>query len=333
MSSNLNKVDSIKVGVGISNVAIKDSSLWMLTMGIMHPADDKAGKLVVANLSNAKRIQLFDSLQRPVFATYADLNNDGKEDVIISEFGDKYGSLSWMENLGEQKYRKHILRGLPGSIKTVVQDIDHDGRPDIVALMAQGDEGMFIYYNEGNGSFKEIRILRFPPSYGSNYFELADFNNDGSPDIITTNGDNGDYPPILKAYHGIRIFLNNGKNEFEEKLFLPVNGVGKVVARDFDQDGDLDLASIAYFADFRNNPSESFIYWKNEGNLTFTPSTIKNVTNGRWITMDAGDYDGDGDLDIILGNADFRIGDIPIELKNKWENYSPSILILKNKLR
>jgi hypothetical protein len=161
---------------------------------------------------------------------------------------------------------------------------------------------------------------------------MADFNKDGFMDIITSNGDNGDYPPILKAYHGIRIFLNNGKNEFEEKLFLPVNGIGKVIARDFDNDGDLDLASIAYFADFRNILAESFIYWENEGNLRFSPSTIRNVSEGRWITMDAGDYDGDGDLDIILGNADFRLGDVPAELKKKWDNYSPSLIILKNKL-
>jgi hypothetical protein len=63
---------------------------------------------------------------------------------------------------------------------------------------------------------------------------------------------------------------------------------------------------IAYFADFRNKPAEAFIYWENNGKGEFKASTIKNVLQGRWITMDAGDYDGDGDLDIVLGNADFR---------------------------
>jgi len=324
--------DSIKGGIGISNVRLKDSSLWILSMGIMHPSDEKAGQLIIARQEDSVSIKIFDSLQRPVQATYVDLNGDQKEDIILCEFGDRVGSFSWLENKGKNIYLKHVLRALPGSIKSVVHDFNEDGKPDIMTLMAQGDEGVFIYYNEGNGSFREHRVLRFSPSYGSNYLELADFNNDGFQDIITSNGDNGDYPPILKAYHGIRIFLNNGKNEFEEKIFLPVNGIGKVMARDFDMDGDLDLVSIAYFADFRDIPSEAFIYWENEGNFKFSPSTIKNVTVGRWIAMDAGDYDGDGDLDVILGNADFRLGDVPPELKKKWDGYSPSLLILKNKL-
>ena len=332
VSSDFQLKNSIIAGVGISNVRATDSNLWILSMGVMHPSDEKLGRLLVVKNNNISRHLILDSLQRPVHAAYADLNADQKEDIVMCEFGDKLGAFGWWENRGDNHFVKHLLRPLPGAIKSVVQDFNQDGKPDIMVLMAQGDEGMFIYYNEGNGNFREYRILRFPPSYGSNYFELADFNKDGFPDIITSNGDNGDYPPVLKPYHGIRIFLNNGKNEFEEKLFLPVNGIGKVIARDFDNDGDLDLASIAFFADFRNNPSEAFIYWENKAPLKFVPSTIKGVSDGRWITMDAGDFDGDGDLDLLLGNADFRLGDIPPELKNKWDNYSPSLLILKNQL-
>src|SRR6185295_14970209 len=133
---------------------------------------------------------------------------------------------------------------------------------------------LFIYYNQGNGTFREERLLQFSPSHGSNYFEVMDFNNDGFDDVIITNGDNGDYPPILKAYHGIRIYLNDGNNHFTEKLFLPVNGACKVIAEDFDKDGDLDLASISYFPDFRNDPEEGFIYWENKGNWQFEPSSV-----------------------------------------------------------
>ena len=333
LSIDLQLKDSIIAGIGISNVRVSHSALWILSMGIMHPSDEKAGNLLLVRDNDTSPMGILDSLQRPVHASYADLNGDQREDIVLCEFGDRVGSFGWWENKGNDHFVKHLLRSLPGAIKSVVQDFNQDGKPDIMVLMAQGDEGMFIYYNEGNGKFREHRILRFSPSYGSNYFELADFNLDGFPDIITSNGDNGDYPPVLKPYHGIRIFLNNAKNEFEEKLFLPVNGIGKVVARDFDNDGDLDLASIAFFADFRNNPSEAFIYWENKGPLKFVPSTIKGVSEGRWISMDAGDYDGDGDLDLLLGNADFRLGDIPPELKKKWDNYSPSLLILRNQLR
>ena len=135
----------------------------------------------------------------------------------------------------------------------------------------------------------------------------------------------------MKPYHGIRVYINDGRNHFREKLFLPVNGVGKALARDYDGDGDLDIASISYFPDYRHTPEESFVYWEHQGSLSFQPFSFPESINGRWLTMDAGDADGDGDLDIILGNAKFPLGDIPAWLMNKWNQSSPSILVLKNK--
>jgi FG-GAP-like repeat len=331
VSRDLKITDSVTTGTGAANIHLTDTGWYILNMGVLHPSDALAGNLLITDASFHKTSILLDSLQRPVHALYTDLNNDSREDIIVCEFGNQSGYLGWFENEGK-RYKKHILRPLPGAIKTVVYDFNGDGKKDILALMAQGDEGLYIYYNQGNNAFKEERILRFPPSYGSNSFELLDFNNDGFPDIITTNGDNGDYPPIYKNYHGIRIFLNDGKNAFTEKVFLPVNGAGKVIAADFDADGDLDLASIAYFPDFVHKPQEAFIYWENKGNWQFEPSTIDKVSEGRWLTMDAGDIDADGDIDIVLGNTDFMLGDVPAALKQHWDTSSPSILVLKNNL-
>ena len=333
LSKNYRLTDSFAVNAGISDLHFNSNGLMDVSMDVLHPSDEKKGTLAVIDRVTKNTLILLDSLQRPVHASYADLNQDGKEDIVIAEFGNQTGALSWFENTTGTNYAKHILRALPGAVRTQVYDFNRDGKPDIIALMAQGDEGIFIYYNQGNGHFREERILQLPPSYGSNYFELADFNGDGHPDIVATNGDNGDYPPILKAYHGIRIYLNDGHNHFKEKLFLPVNGAGKVIARDFDRDGDLDLASIAYFPDFDHSPEEGFIYWENKGGLSFEPSSFKEVSAGRWLTMDAGDIDGDGDLDIILGNAFFPLGYIPEYLKKRWARYSPSVLVLKNNLR
>ena len=92
------------------------------------------------------------------------------------------------------------------------------------------------------------------------------------------------------------------------------------------------IASIAFFPDYKNTPEEGFIYWENKGELSFEPSSFSDVTAGRWLTMDAGDIDGDGDVDIVLGNAVFFIGAMPDSLKKKLDVYSASVLILKNTL-
>jgi tetratricopeptide (TPR) repeat protein len=48
-----------------------------------------------------------------------------------------------------------------------------------------------------------------------------DFNNDGYKDILYTCGDNADYSSnVLKSYHGVYIFLNDGHNNFSQKYFF-----------------------------------------------------------------------------------------------------------------
>jgi hypothetical protein len=266
LDQQLRVIDSMETSLGATDINMRPNGIEAISMGILKPSDEKLGQLSIVS-KNKIPFVLLDSLQRPVQATYSDLNGDHNEDIIICEFGFRKGSLCWFENKGSNQFKRHIIRDLPGATRSEVYDFNNDGKPDIAVLMAQGDEGIFIYYNEGNGKFREERVLQFPPAYGSNYFQLFDFNNDGHIDILTTNGDNGDFSVILKAYHGIRLFLNNGKNQFTEKTFLPVHGVQKAIPADFDNDGDFDLVSIAFFPDYEKLPEESFIYWENIGNL------------------------------------------------------------------
>jgi FG-GAP-like repeat len=260
--------------------------------------------------------------------TAADLNQDGLTDYLICEFGNLTGALSWMENLGNGKYQRRVIRAVPGAIKAYIQDYNHDGLPDLWVMFAQGDEGIFLFTNQGHGHFKEESLLRFPPAYGSSYFELADFNHDGYPDILYTCGDNADYSVVLKPYHGVYIFMNDGKNHFTQKYFFPVNGCYKAMARDFDGDGDLDLAVISFFADYAHQPEEGFVYLENKGNFEFQPHTLEEGKSGRWLTMDAGDLNGDGKIDLFLGN--FSIAPGFSKSSVDWAK-SPPFLFLKNK--
>lgn len=315
---------------------LKEAPVWLQTvgqtqfitlMGSFSPTDAPSGSYV----SLAQNLQLIlPSLQRPVHSQLADFDGDKNADILVCAFGKWTGSLSWYQNLGNGGYQKHILRDKPGAIKAYIRDFNQDKQPDVIALFGQGDEGIFIYHNEGNGQFREERLLTFPASYGSSFFDLLDYDNDGDEDILYTCGDNADYPALLKPYHGIRVFLNDGTNHFSEHFFYPMHGAYKAITLDFDQDGDKDIAAIAFFPDFQRTPEQGFVYLQNNGANNFQPFTFKDAKRGRWIVMDAGDIDIDGDIDLVLGSLAFEV--VPAnDLLKTWVEEGIPFMVLENR--
>lgn len=325
-------IDSVPVKGAIVDMEFK-SAEWLATdIGILNPNNGKYGSAAKLAFNQHQKLMrdslpVFDSLQRPVQITSADLNNDGRTDYIVCEFGFQTGALTWMEAAANGTFKRHVLRPFPGAVKAYVQDYNNDGLPDVWVLFAQGEEGVFLFTNKGHGRFDQKEVIRFQPAYGSSYFEFADFNKDGYPDIVYTCGDNADYSPTLKPYHGVYIFLNDGRNNFTQQYFFHINGCYKAIARDFDNDGDLDLATISFFADYANRPQEGFVYLENTGNFNFKAYSSPETQKGRWLTMDAGDVDGDGYPDLILGN--FSIGPAMMKNANDWKK-GPPFIILKN---
>ena len=319
--------DSFQLKSPSSNLFIEKDQITLSMMGILEPNERTTGELGTLSI-NHKVVPVIDSLQRPVYFEIVDLNNDRLEDYLICEFGNYTGALVAYENLGHGKFKAHVVYGLPGTLKVVIRDTNHDQWMDIVLLAAQGNEQIALLTNQGNFHFAISPLLRFPPVYGSSYFELVDFNKDGHFDILYTNGDNADFSNILKPYHGIRIFMNDGNNKFTESWFYPMYGATKAIAHDFDQDGDLDIASISFFPDFDRHPEEGFLYFENVGNQ-FTPYSVSASSSGRWLVMDASDIDKDGDYDLVLGayNMNFFV---PPRLLDQWSKKDISLLVLIN---
>lgn len=324
--------DSFKLASAASKLMLNEKADPMiLVMGIMDPNEQSLGNLTVLQRQSKTFTKVIDSLQRPVDFEKADLNNDGTDDYVVCNFGNYTGALVAYQVQENGKFRKHILQHLPGARKIVVRDFDGNGMLDILALMTQADERIILLYNQGNFQFRMSTLLRFNAVYGSSYFEIGDFNQDGKFDILYTNGDNADYSPILKPYHGVRIFLNSGTNEFKESWFYPMHGASQARVVDFDNDGDLDIAAISFFPDFKNHPDHGFIYFENTPQ-GFKPYKTAIAAKGRWITMEVSDYDEDGDIDIFLGSLAFPTR-IPEDLFNQWRKDQISVLLLENNVR
>ncbi len=299
----------------------------LLSIGSVQPSEQKQGQWISLDTNLTK--QGFQNLQRPVSFAAHDLNQDGKEDVVIAQFGHHSGKLSWFDAANPQK--EQVLKAMPGARKITIRDVNGDKKPDIVALMAQAYEEVLIFYNQGKGQFKEKKAVQLPPVYGSSHVELADFNKDGKLDLLLTNGDNWDYSAIRKPYHGIRIYVNDGRDNFKETVFLPLFGTSKAVARDFDQDGDLDIAAIAFYTEL-DQPEHNFLYFENTGNLNFKAHSTPEAANGKWLTMETGDFDQDGDEDIVLGSYFHTLGEMT-QLMFRGIATFPQLLVLKNNVK
>jgi hypothetical protein len=162
---------------------------------------------------------------------------------------------------------------------------------------------------------------------------MDDVNGDGLKDIIYTCGDNLDFTAdVLKNYHGVYIFLNKGNYKFEQVYFFPIHGCYKAVARDFDNDGDMDIMTISYFPDYKNQPEESIVYLENKGKFNFAPYTVHEFDSGNWITMDAADLDNDGDEDVVIGSLMLISSSWKMKFTSKQKD-KPAFLLLVNQTK
>ncbi|WP_304236925.1 VCBS repeat-containing protein [Jiulongibacter sediminis] len=328
LNTDLEVVDSTFLSsspVGITPE--KEGMKKVLLAGVIRPNNEPLGSLINLVEKPSTKIQ---GLYRPVFMVNEDLNSDGLEDYIICNFGNHIGKLAWYEATESGDFTEHILMPVSGAIQVELDDINKDGKLDIIALFTQGNESVVSFLNLGRGEFKPQQWLQLPAVYGSTAFAWHDFNNDGNKDIVVACGDNADYSFIEKPYHGVRFFENDGQFHFKEAKFLPLNGASGLELADFDQDGVTDLAVIANYARFSERPQRGFVLYKGLGGFEFEPYLSSQTDCGRYLVFDKGDIDGDGDIDLILGSHM-----IPLMVGNeeyqKWRKEAVDLLVLRNK--
>ncbi|GGH01165.1 FG-GAP repeat domain-containing protein [Mucilaginibacter phyllosphaerae] len=323
-------IDVIPTKSPVVNFSFYKNETYFTQIGKLYPTELSTGAITKSDAAN-----VVASLHRPVNTVIDDLNNDGVPEMVVCEFGNKTGALSLFKKATGLKYKKDVLLRQAGAIKCYVQDMNGDGKKDIIAMFSQGDESVYIFYQTENLKFKGKQVLRFPPNYGTTDMVLTDYNHDGLTDIITVHGDNADYSDILKPYHGIRLNINQGNGTYVQKFFYPIYGVTRVLAEDFDQDGDIDLAASSFFPDMGALVDESFVYLENTNSAqyTFKPFNLKGGIPLKSLTLEKADIDGDGDMDIIAGNFTQSPEAVPPELDKKWKSAPYGLTIYLNTLK
>ena len=171
-------------------------------------------------------------------------------------------------------------------------DYDNDGDLDILLMGWTGSSRTArVYRNDGAGIFTDIGAPLVGVDEGSATW--ADFDNDGDLDILLT-GFVG--PPVASPPKATKLYRNDAGAFVEvASTGLPDVAYSSAAWGDFDNDGDLDVAITGWQA------AGSYVAsaYRNDGGGTFTAVTA-GLTPVLYGSVAWGDFDNDGDLDVLL---------------------------------
>jgi predicted nucleotidyltransferase len=174
-------------------------------------------------------------------------------------------------------------------------DYDNDDDLDILLTGLTSDYNIIskVYRNDGNGIFTEQTSISLIGVFFSSV-AWGDYNNDGNLDIVLTGNTS-----IGSSSEVSKIYRNNGNNTFTDQTSILLPGIyqGSAIWGDYDNDGDLDL----FLSGQSGNNTVSKIY-RNNGS-TFIEQTTIPFTGVKNSSAEWGDYDNDGDLDLLLIGA------------------------------
>jgi len=196
-----------------------------------------------------------------------DINNDGMEDVIISDM------------LPEDYVRS----------KTSVTPLNRKRYQEIIINSGFHNQYMHntLHLNQGNGFFSEISQMAGISKTDWSWSVLgSDFDNDGYRDLFITNGLKRDIHNLDSQIEGIML-IQQQKRQFSSKEELI-----RTLADD--------LINL-----YNSNKLSNYIF-KNNGDLTFSDKTQEWGMNQESISQGAAiaDFNNDGALDLVVNNMD-----------------------------
>ena len=213
---------------------------------------------------------------------WGDIDNDGDPELGISN---QEGDGFWFY-LNEGNSLTNItssagMAGLGGN-KIIIAEVTGDEYNDLILRTRSGTQ--YLFESNGNGTFNNITSAAGISS--ASVYNIADFNNDGSLDLLSV------------ANNNYSILYNNGNATFQPaQVISPHEGFFGVAVLDYDRDGFMDI----YHTTYGNSPN---LLLRNNGDGTFTNNTYPagvGYADGAH-GIDVGDFNNDGWIDIYLGS-------------------------------
>ena len=240
-----------------------------------------------------------------------DVDGDGDLDLYLAEGTDSLAGRPdrLLINDGNAQFTDESATRLPApntQNSTIADFGDVDGDGDLDALVA-GVLGEDLLINNGAGVFSLANGQLPPPIIVppqgkfdiSAAVKLADVDGDGDLDALIAN--ENPFNPSPTGGDQNRLWINDGAGTFTDETAarLPAHAdqTGAIVTGDIDGDGDLDIVVL--------NRGQDFVLINRDGLGHFVDETAARFPVTADTSRGGGlsDLDGDGDLDLLVGNS------------------------------
>lgn len=253
--------------------------------------------------------------ERPSHLSIADVDGDGRKDVVTWACATELAPCVFMHALGTQSLtpigRARFDAPTCGSSKRATGeavDLDGDGRAELIASSVCGSSGTLTTYAIGAGAtptaLSDVVALGEAPA-SSDELTLLDYDRDGALDVLVSRYD-GVLTQVRAGTHRIPdvaasvsvVAGTTFTSNFLDYTYY------RVVPADVNGDGLVDL--YASHRDYPNSPDVS-LGIRGAGGVSFSPSASRSATGlGPQRPFASGDFNRDG-FDDLVGRTDERV--------------------------